>query len=80
MTTTKKMLIGFTAGIILGVLYAPSRGAKTRRKLAAIGSTIKDGWNNISEKITDMTDNVTSSTLEKIEIRDFEVDDKAGYL
>jgi len=80
MTTAKKMLIGFTAGIILGVLYAPSKGSKTRRKLAAVGSTIKDGWNNISDRITDHVDNVTSSTLEKIEIRDFEVDDKAGYL
>ena len=30
------MIIGFTAGIILGVLYAPSKGAKTRKKLAAV--------------------------------------------
>ena len=80
MTTAKKMLIGFTAGIILGVLYAPSKGAKTRKKLAAVGSTIKDGWNNISDKITDHVDNITSSTIEKIEIRDFEVNDKAGFL
>lgn len=87
MTTTKKMLISFTAGIVLGILYAPAKGAKTRKKLAEIGGDIKDGWNNICDgvthgidKIKDGVENVTSSTLEKIEIRDFEVDDKAGYL
>lgn len=53
MTTMQKMLVGFTAGAILGILYAPKKGAKTRRKLACIGSNIKEGWQNITDKIAD---------------------------
>ena len=41
MTTVKKMLISFTAGAILGMLYAPAKGSKTREKLSNIGNDIK---------------------------------------
>lgn len=80
MTTVKKMLISFTAGAILGMLYAPAKGVKTRRRLKSIGSDIKQGWNNIADSITDRIDNVADNAIDRIEITEFEVNDKAGYL
>ncbi|MFT3911996.1 MAG: YtxH domain-containing protein [Ferruginibacter sp.] len=87
MTTTKKMLISFTAGLILGILYAPAKGSKTRKKLADVGTDIKDGWNNIADhvaggidRIRDVADNVADKTIESIEITQFEVNDRAGFL
>ena len=68
------MLISFTAGAILGVLYAPARGSKTRRKIAGIGNDIKEGWNNITDGINDRidsiregVDNMADKTIEKVE-------------
>ena len=83
----RKMMISFTAGIILGVLYAPARGEKTRRKLANIGTDIKEGWNNITDSVTDRIDsiregvnNIADKTIDKVEGAQFTVDDRAGYL
>ncbi len=51
MTTLNKMLIGFTAGVVLGVLYAPAKGSKTRSKLSEMGGNIRDGWDNVTDTI-----------------------------
>lgn len=87
MTTIKKMLIGFTAGAILGILYAPAKGESTRKKLADVGNDIKEGWNNIAESITDRIDNfrdgvddLADRTIDRVESTQFQVNDKAGYL
>lgn len=87
MTTIKKMLISFTAGAIIGILYAPAKGAKTRKKLSGIGTDIKEGWNNITDSVTgridnirDSVDNFADKSIERIELTQFEVNDKAGYL
>lgn len=87
MTTIKKMLISFTAGAVIGILYAPSKGSKTRKKLANIGTDIKDGWNNIADRVAggidsarDAVDNIADRSIESIEITQFEVNDKAGFL
>ena len=87
MTTIKKMLLSFTAGAVLGILYAPQKGSKTRRRLAEVGTDIKEGWNNITEGLTEKidgfrqsVDNFADSTIEKVESTQFEVNDRAGYL
>lgn len=87
MTTLKKMLISFTAGAILGILYAPHKGSKTRKKLANAGRDVKEGWNNIAEGISDRidsirdgVDNFADKAIEKVEITQFDVNDKAGFL
>ena len=87
MTTLKKMLISFTAGAILGILYAPHKGSKTRKKIANVGRDVKEGWNNIADGISDRidsirdgVDNLADKAIEKVEKTQFEVNDKAGFL
>lgn len=87
MTTMKKMLISFTAGAILGILYAPSKGSKTRRKIASIGTDLKEGWNSVADSIANRVDTVrqgvddiADSAIEKVENTQFAVNDRAGYL
>ena len=53
-----KLLIAFTSGLILGILYAPSKGRKTRNKIAELGTSLMDGWNTISETIVGKIENM----------------------
>jgi gas vesicle protein len=87
MTTLKKMLISFTAGAVLGMLYAPHKGSKTRKKLANVGRDVKEGWNNIADGISDRIDSIregvdkfSDTAIEKVEVTRFETNDKAGFL
>ncbi len=87
MTTINKMLISFTAGAILGILYAPAKGSRTRRKIAGIGDDLKQGWNNITdsiagriENIKEGVDGIADRAIEKVEDTQFEVRDRGGFL
>ena len=51
-----KLLIGFTTGLILGILYAPSKGSKTREKLSRAGGTIKEGWDTLADAVANTFD------------------------
>lgn len=51
-----KLLIGFTTGLILGILYAPAKGTKTRHKLSRAGGTIKDGWDTLADAVANTFD------------------------
>lgn len=62
MSTLNKMMIGFTAGVILGVLYAPAKGEKTRNKLRKVGGGVRDGWDNITDTIAAGIDNIKDKT------------------
>ena len=53
-----KVLIGFIAGATIGILYAPYSGRKTRRKLANVGSDIKEGWNAIADSLIEKMEDV----------------------
>jgi gas vesicle protein len=81
MTTIRKLLIGFTAGAIIGILYAPQKGSKTRRKLSEAGDNIREGWNNLADKLTDSIDgvragveNIADQSFSSLEESDFQVD------
>jgi len=79
MTTIQKILVGFTAGAILGILYAPQKGAKTRRKLATLGNDMKEGWNRVTDRVTDKiegiregVENLADNAIEKVESTQFD--------
>ncbi|HTB51819.1 MAG TPA: YtxH domain-containing protein [Ferruginibacter sp.] len=50
------LLIGAAAGAALGVLFAPHKGSKTRRKIAGAGADLKE---SLTEKINDFVDSIT---------------------
>lgn len=75
----KKLLIGFAAGAILGILYAPAKGSKTRRKISGIGTDLKEKWNDVTDCIADRIDNirdgideVADRAVEKVESTQFD--------
>jgi gas vesicle protein len=53
-----KLLLGFTAGIIVGVLFAPDKGSATRRKIADTGSDLKDKFNDFIDGLTNSVDDL----------------------
>lgn len=78
MTTTTKLLIGFISGAVLGVLYAPAKGTKTREKIRGLGTTLQDKWNDATDALADKIDDLRSGvddladrTIEKIESTQF---------
>ena len=50
------ILIGAAAGAALGLLFAPYKGSKTRRKLVGAGADLKDA---IKDKIDDFVETIT---------------------
>ncbi|MDB5201509.1 MAG: hypothetical protein JWQ27_918 [Ferruginibacter sp.] len=79
MTTVNKLLIGFTAGIVLGVLYAPSKGTKTRQKISGLGNNLKSKWNDMTDCVADKIDSIRESVddiadkaVEKVESTQFD--------
>jgi gas vesicle protein len=49
------ILIGAAAGAALGLLFAPYKGSKTRRKLVGAGTDLKDA---IKDKIDDLVETI----------------------
>jgi gas vesicle protein len=59
MSTTSKVIIGtlagVTAGVVLGLLFAPDKGTETRRKITERYSDLSEG---LRTKINDLVDTV----------------------
>jgi gas vesicle protein len=57
--STKNVLIGFLTGIaagaVIGILYAPDKGSKTRNK---IKNKTKELGNNVTESLSKQVDNI----------------------
>jgi len=54
-----KLFLGFMAGAILGILYAPAKGSKTRAKLSNAGGSIREGWNSLTDTVAAAIDNTS---------------------
>ncbi|MEP7374346.1 MAG: YtxH domain-containing protein [Chitinophagaceae bacterium] len=51
-----KLLIGFSAGLLLGILFAPAKGSETRESISNRGRDLKDKFNDLVDSITDKFD------------------------
>jgi gas vesicle protein len=74
-----KVLIAFTSGLIIGLLIAPEKGSETREKISNLGNTLKENWNDITDKIAggidrvkQGVDNVAESAMQKVENTQFD--------
>jgi len=50
---SSKLLSGFLAGVLVGVLFAPDKGSETRRKVSRKGSELKDRFNDFVDSISE---------------------------
>ena len=67
----KGILIGAVAGAVIGILYAPRKGSKTRKMLRRKGAGIKDAirseFNAIEEKVDSQYESIKEDTAELLE-------------
>ena len=68
MSAKKNLLIGVGAGFVLGILFAPRKGSKTRKKISKRGGELREGWNNLKEKLSNKTDEAQAIFEEAIVI------------
>jgi len=54
-----KILIGFTAGLLAGLLFAPAKGSETRETISRRGRDLKNQFNDLVDSITDKFDSLT---------------------
>ena len=52
MSAKRNLLIGVGIGAVLGLLYAPHKGSKTRKLIARRGTELCDGWDNMKETVS----------------------------
>lgn len=71
MSAKRNLLIGVGVGLVFGILFAPRKGSKTRRKIAKRGTELRDGWNNLKDsfsnaitKTEDRVDDFIEKTVE----------------
>lgn len=53
MSTKRNLLIGIGIGTVVGILFAPHKGSKTRKNITKRGAQLRDGWNSLKETVTD---------------------------
>jgi gas vesicle protein len=56
--TMNKLLIGFTTGLIVGLLFAPAKGSETRETISNRGRYLKNKFNDLVDSFTDKFDSM----------------------
>lgn len=59
-----KLFIGFAAGLLVGVLFAPDKGSETRDRLARRGRDLKDKFNDMIDSLSDKFDSLKGEANE----------------
>ncbi len=59
-TVVLAVLAGLTAGALVGVLFAPEKGSRTRKQIARKGDELKDKFEGMLEDINDKYETVMS--------------------
>jgi gas vesicle protein len=54
-----KILVGFTAGLLVGLLFAPAKGSDTRENLSRKGRDLKDKFNDLVDSIVEKFETVS---------------------
>jgi gas vesicle protein len=50
---SSKLLTGFVAGILVGILFAPDKGSETRKKISKKGKDLKDQFNDFVDSVSE---------------------------
>jgi len=53
-----KLLIGFSAGLLVGLLFAPAKGSETRETISNRGRDLKNKFNDMVDAVTDQFDSM----------------------
>ena len=62
-----KLLIGFSAGLLVGILFAPGKGTETREQIARKGRDLKDKFNDLVDSLSDKFESVQDQANSLIE-------------
>jgi gas vesicle protein len=62
MSAKRNLLIGVGVGAVLGILFAPHKGSKTRKMIAQRGSELREGWNNLKDTVNNTISNIRDTS------------------
>ena len=62
-----KVLVGFTAGLLVGILFAPGKGSDTRDGLARKGRDLKNKFNDMVDSISEKFETVQEEAEDLME-------------
>lgn len=51
-----KLLIGFSVGLLVGLLFAPAKGSETRETISTRGRDLKNKFNDLVDAVTNKFD------------------------
>jgi gas vesicle protein len=62
-----KLFIGFAAGLLVGVLFAPERGTLTRDRIARRGRELKEKFNDMVDSLHSKADDLADEAHDVVE-------------
>jgi gas vesicle protein len=57
-----KVLVGFAAGLLVGILFAPDNGSATRSRIARRGRELKDKFDDLVDSVTSKFEDLQDET------------------